>query len=457
VTLDVFSGPLDLLLYLVHNQELDPRTIPVSEIADQYLKFLDLAQENNLGVAGEYLVMAAKLLALKARELLPREMQGELEPEEFDGFDREELVRQLLEYRRFKQAAGNLRNMEARIWCTYPRGMTDGQGERPKVEDDEGLEAGLVGLFDLLKAFRQVLSVRPRSHVHEIEIDDIPLEERMNRIRAHLVRDGRAQFDELYPHDGRRLLPVVTFMAIMELVKTEELCFRQAGTYQPMVVYRKADTRYEDELAEMNQVYTPDPVVNPDVLGLLAQKERLRLEALAREEALWGGDGTDPETGEPLPQLELDGPTDVPTAETDSVVGEEGTVPPETLDPAVLETEIVALLEETDSIELPGASIEPTSEPATAVSEPIDYEALFDAALSEEIAPDADAEIETTEIVMTETDIDAIENETSVVADSTADESDSTDSESFVGIDSQANPDSSILDESESDEDEEPA
>ena len=322
VTLDVFSGPLDLLLYLVHNQELDPRTIPVAQIADQYLRFLDEAKESNLAMAGEYLVMAAKLLALKARELLPREMQEELEPEEFDGFDREELVRQLLEYRRFKQAAENLRNLETRVWGTYPRGMTDGQGERPKVEDDEGLEAGIVGLFDLLKAFRQVLSVRPRSVVHEIEIDDIPLEERMNRIRAHLVRDGRAQFDELYPHDGRRLLPVVTFMAIMELVKTEELCFRQAGTYQPMVVYRKADNRFDDELAEMDQIYTPDPVVNPDVLGLLAQKERLRVEALAREEALWGGDGLDPETGEALPQLELDGPADVPTVDTESVVAD---------------------------------------------------------------------------------------------------------------------------------------
>lgn len=356
MTLDVFSGPLDLLLYLVHNQELDPRTIPVAQIADQYLRFLDQAREDNLGIAGEYLVMAAKLLALKARDLLPREMQSELEPEEFDGFDREELVRQLLEYRRFKQAAENLRGMEARVWGSFPRGMTDSQGERPRNDDDDTLEAGIVSLFDLLKAFRQVLSVRPRSLVHEIEIDDIPLEERMNRIRAHLVRDGKAHFEELYPHDGRKLLPVVTFMAIMELVKTEELCFRQAGTYQPLVVYRKADTRFEDELAEMNQVYTPDPEVNPDVLGLLAQKERLRLEAMAREEALWGGDGLDPETGEPLPQLPLDGPTDAPGAQPD---------PESLVDAAAM-----------DSVELPaGALAQDLSEsdkeaPAEVPSEP---------------------------------------------------------------------------------------
>lgn len=306
VRLDVFDGPLDLLLYLVHSHELDPRTIPVSQIADQYIAFLDSAREGDLAVAGEYLVMAAKLLSLKARELLPREQQGELEPEEFDGFDREELVKQLLEYRRFKQAAENLRGLEARTWGAYPRGMTDSQGEKPPSDDDDTLEAGLMGLFDLLKAFRSVLSVRPRNVVHEIEIDDIPLEERMNRIRAHLVREGKALFEELYPHDGRKLLPVVTFMAIMELTKNEELAFRQAGTFQPMTVYRKADDRFADDLAQMDHIYTPDPIVNPDVLGLLAEKERLRLEALAREEATWGGNGYDPETGELLPGLSED-------------------------------------------------------------------------------------------------------------------------------------------------------
>jgi chromatin segregation and condensation protein Rec8/ScpA/Scc1 (kleisin family) len=316
VSLDVFSGPLDLLLYLVHNHELDPRTVPVSEIADQYLKFLEDAREAQLGVAGEYLVMAAKLLALKARELLPREEQGELEPEEFDGFDREELVRQLLEYRRFKQAADKLRAMESRTWGAFPRGLSDTQGDRPR-EEDGGLDAGSMSLFDLLVAFRKVLSVRPRTLVHEIEIDDIPIQERMNRIRAHLVREGRAHFDELYPHDGRRLLPVVTFMAILELVKTEELAFRQSGVLKPMVVYRRADERFADELARMEQSFEPDPEFNPDVASLLAERERMRQEAMAREEAIWGG-SLDEEDGEPLPSEQAsasDGPaTQEPSA-----------------------------------------------------------------------------------------------------------------------------------------------
>jgi hypothetical protein len=125
----------------------------------------------------------------------------------------------------------------------------------------------------------------------------------MNRIRAHLVREGRAHFEELYPRDGRRLLPVVTFMAILELVKTEELAFRQSGVLQPMLVYRRADERFADDLARMDQVFSPDPDLNPDVVGLLASKERMRLEALVREEELWGGNGLDEDTGEqPMPE-----------------------------------------------------------------------------------------------------------------------------------------------------------
>lgn len=397
VRLDVFDGPLDLLLYLVHSHELDPRTIPVSQIADQYIAFLDSAQENDLAVAGEYLVMAAKLLSLKARELLPREQQGELEPEEFDGFDREELVKQLLEYRRFKQAAEGLRGLESRVWGAYPRGMTDAQGDKPKNEDDDGLEAGLMGLFDLLKAFRSVLSVRPRNIVHEIEIDDIPLEERMNRIRAHLVREGKALFDELYPHDGRKLLPVVTFMAIMELTKNEELAFRQAGTFQPMTVYRKADDRYADELAHMDQIYSPDPVLNPDVLGLLAEKERLRIEALAREEATWGGNGIDPETGELLPGfaddlvegkvvMEGQAPAKGPTSAEDSLAPVADSETPtsgqaqEAIEGSEVERADSVILPETADEAVEGVEAESAPEGALEVPVPFDEAALEDPA-----------------------------------------------------------------------------
>ncbi len=387
MSLDVFSGPLDLLWYLVHNHESDPRTIPISQIAEQYLAFLDEARENQLGIAGEYLVMAAKLLALKARDLLPREEQGELEPEEFEGFDREELVRQLLEYRRFKQAAEKLRGLESRVWGTFPRGQTDSQGDRPQEEEDDSLEAGLVGLFDLLKAFRQVLAVKPRTAVHEIEIDDIPIQERMNRIRAHLLREGRAHFDELYPHDGRRLLPVVTFMAILELVKTEEVAFRQAGTWQPLMVYRPTDERFADEMARMEQVFTPDPELNPDVQGLLAEKERMRLEAMAREEAMWGGSGIDPETGEllpgPVPAGDAAGPEGSASESTQDVV--EGASPEAMVAPGAGADEVIVATEPqgADSQEALPAEVG-SADPDTATPSPEVSEAPSPESSSEE-------------------------------------------------------------------------
>jgi hypothetical protein len=198
--------------------------------------------------------------------------------------------------------------------------------------------------------------------------------------------------------------------------------------------------------------------VNPDVLGLLAQKERLRIEALAREEALWGGDGTDPETGEPLPQLELDGPTDVPTAEADPASVSDASATPENLDPAALESEIVALLEGDDPAQPTEAGSSPNGEIEPAPIQSIDYEALFDAALSQEHPIEDDAVPGPTEF-----DIDAIENETPAAdLDAEAEASnepvdpatDSDDSRFQIGIDSQANPDSSIMDESDFDDDE---
>jgi predicted alpha/beta hydrolase family esterase/chromatin segregation and condensation protein Rec8/ScpA/Scc1 (kleisin family) len=282
VRLDVFDGPLDLLLYLVHNQELNPRTINVSEIADQYMQFLQSDDAPELGLAGEYLVMAAKLLALKARELLPREEQGELEAEEYD-MDREELIRQLIEYRRFKLVAEQMRGMEAKNSASLVR--TFDETRPPK---DEAPPEEIVGIWDLLKAFREVLKVKPRTAGHVIEVDDLPIEERMNQMRARMLREGRVLFDELVTHDSRRLVVVVTFMSLMELVKTEEVVFRQERDKGAIVLYRRNDTRFEDELANATRVISEDPETNPNIAGLLEERERMRVESLAREEAEWG-------------------------------------------------------------------------------------------------------------------------------------------------------------------------
>lgn len=282
VRLEVFDGPLDLLLYLVHNHELDAKTIPVAEIADQYMAYLRSADVPELGLAGEYLVMAAKLLALKARELLPREEQGELDPEEFD-LDREELVRQLLEYRRFKVVAEQMRAMEAKSAASLVRAF-----DETRPPKDEAVPEEVVGIWDLLKAFREVLKVKPRVAGHVIEVDDVPIEERMNQVRAKLVREGRVVFEELFAHDNRRIMVVVSFMALLELVKTEEAVFRQETNKGAILVYRRNEERFEEELANSVRLISGDPETNPDIASLLEEREKMRVESLAKEEAEWG-------------------------------------------------------------------------------------------------------------------------------------------------------------------------
>lgn len=282
VRLEVFDGPLDLLLYLVHNHELDAKTIPVAEIADQYMAYLRSADAPELGLAGEYLVMAAKLLALKARELLPREEQGDLDPEEFD-LDREELVRQLLEYRRFKVVAEQMRGMEAKNSASLIRAF-----DETRPPKDEAVPEEVVGIWDLLKAFREVLKVKPRVAGHVIEVDDVPIEERMNQVRAKLIREGRVVFDELFAHDNRRIMVVVSFMALMELVKTEEAVFRQETNKGAILVYRRNEERFEEELANSVRLISGDPETNPDIASLLEEREKMRVESLAKEEAEWG-------------------------------------------------------------------------------------------------------------------------------------------------------------------------
>lgn len=384
VRLDVFDGPLDLLLYLVHNHELDAKTIPVAEIADQYMAYLRSADVPELGLAGEYLVMAAKLLALKARELLPREEQGELDPEEFD-LDREELVRQLLEYRRFKVVAEQMRGMEAKNAAACIRGF-----DETRPPKDEAVPEEVVGIWDLLKAFREVLKVKPRLAGHVIEVDDVPIEERMNQVRAKLVREGRVVFDELFAHDTRRIMVVVSFMALMELVKTEEAVFRQETNKGAILVYRRNEERFEEELANSVRLISGDPETNPDIAGLLEEREKMRVESLAKEEAEWGllsrilegfADGKVPldlpEDDDPDPTLsqmpiggaaEGDGLTESVTVDAPAVDNEPpdpklASIPTSTLERVLAELQAKAALKEATASTAPETEVASNLEP----------------------------------------------------------------------------------------------
>ncbi|MBI5838294.1 MAG: segregation/condensation protein A [Candidatus Eisenbacteria bacterium] len=217
-----FEGPLDLLLHLIKRDEVDIYDIPIARITEQYLRYLDLMRALNLDVAGEFLVMAATLMRIKVKMLLP---VTPLEEEE-EGDPREALVQQLLEYRKYKEVAGRLREREEERRCLYERGLPE------SLDRSEPLPLRPVSLFDLLDVFRQVqLRASVEAAVYEVQAPAIYIEDCMERIRQEITGRGRIRFTELLARCRRRLEMIVTFMALLELMKLGEIMAEQEESF----------------------------------------------------------------------------------------------------------------------------------------------------------------------------------------------------------------------------------
>ncbi|HVP39661.1 MAG TPA: segregation/condensation protein A [Candidatus Saccharimonadales bacterium] len=218
VRLEKFEGPLDLLLHLIQRDEVDIYDIPIARITEQYLQYLELMRELNLDVAGEFLVMAATLMRIKVKMLLPTAPPEEEE----EGDPREALVRQLLEYRRYKRVAETLREREDSRRRLFERGLPE------TLDRDEPLPLRPVSLFDLLDVFRQVqLRVAAESAVYEVEGPNVYLEDCMERVRQELAARGRSRFADLLARCRRRVEMIVTFMALLELMRLGEVSAEQ--------------------------------------------------------------------------------------------------------------------------------------------------------------------------------------------------------------------------------------
>ena len=210
IKLERFEGPLDLLLHLIKRDEIDIYDIPISHITDQYLKYLELMRQLDLEVAGEFLVMAATLMRIKAKMLLPLPPVGE---EETAGDPREELVQRLVEYRQFKEAAGTLKLREEERRLLYERGMLPG-------EDEAGpLPLARISLFDLLGALNRLLARTPETPVYEIQAESFGVEDKIELLSATLQHRKRLSFEELLQGCRSRSEMVVTFIALLELIK----------------------------------------------------------------------------------------------------------------------------------------------------------------------------------------------------------------------------------------------
>ena len=264
-----YTGPLDLLYLLMKKEEISFEKISIAKIADQYLEYIKDLENVDLSYAGDFLELASRLMALKAKELLPQSEQSEDDLLDFE-INREMLIRQMQEYEKFKQVALGLQELEGKNFGTY------GRGRMEKISKDSQLADA--NIWQLFKAFYKTLQVHSYNSVHTIEVDNVTIEDRELHINSHLSQRGRAMFQELLGKEVSPIMTAVTFIALLELTKIESIVFRQSEASGPLWLYRKKQNdEYKEELALEKIYYTPDPVVS----GGLA--DYLRGRSLAQE------------------------------------------------------------------------------------------------------------------------------------------------------------------------------
>lgn len=242
VKISAFEGPLDLLLHLIDKAEVDIYEISVAEITDQYMQYILQMQELELDIASEFLVMAAKLLAMKSRMLLPK--KEELEPmldEDYSDLDpREELILRLIEYKKFKEVAFKLREKEIVRSQLYTRPAEDLSSIG--LEQDEPNPVADVSLFELVDAFEEILQERKKPTFTKVDRDEISIDDRMSEIRQLIQGQGNVRFSELFRGQWNKDHLIVTFLALLELMKKKEVFCQQGALFGEIII-----TNYVEE------------------------------------------------------------------------------------------------------------------------------------------------------------------------------------------------------------------
>jgi len=233
ISLPIFEGPLDLLLHLIKKNEVDIYDIPIALIAEQYLEYIELMKDLDLDLAGEFLVMASTLAQIKSRLLLPPK-EGEAGEEE--GADpRAELVKRLIEYKKFREAADELGERESLWREVFMRGSA---GAWEDDEEPEQEELFNFGLFDLLDAFRRVIANMPQDRMHVIGGDQISIADKINEILGKLEGSEAVRFETLFEGDRTRSQVVASFMAVLELVRLKAIKILQTEAFGPIRIMK---------------------------------------------------------------------------------------------------------------------------------------------------------------------------------------------------------------------------
>jgi segregation and condensation protein A len=237
IKLQVFEGPLDLLLYLVKKDHLNIYDIPISQVTGQYLAYLELMKLLDLNIAGEFLVMAATLMQIKSKMLLPAEESAVAGGEQEDP--RAELIKRLLEYEKFKEIAESLRQRESGRQELFKRPkLPEKEPQAPDPAQEVYFEASL---FDLISAFSKALENIPREMFYEVIKDEFTVEDKVHQLLHLLLVKSSVCISELFSQSKNKLDIIVTFLAILELIRMKEVLALQRGLFQEIEIIRNKE------------------------------------------------------------------------------------------------------------------------------------------------------------------------------------------------------------------------
>ncbi len=246
VQFEVFEGPLDLLLYLIKKEEVDIYQVNLTRLATQFIEYIDLMRQFDLEIAGEFLVMASTLMYIKSRELLPADQQAVVEEEDEGADPRWELIRQLVEYKKFKDAAAQLQTLEERQENTFPRvpGKLEFESAAPVPKPE-------VGIFDLLNAVNAVLKrfQEKAAGTRDIFEDKWTVSEKIEFVLQTIAAHGSVRFAELFETAASRSEIVCTFLALLELIRLKQLVCTQLEPFAEIKIAKAVISETAIEMA----------------------------------------------------------------------------------------------------------------------------------------------------------------------------------------------------------------
>jgi segregation and condensation protein A len=284
VQFEVFEGPLDLLLYLIKKEEVDIYEVNLTKLASQFIEYVDLMRQFDLEVAGEFLVMASTLMYIKSRELLPKDQQVAVEEEDEGEDPRFELIRQLVEYKKFKDAAAQLQTLEERQENIYPRvpGKIEFESEAAPAKPE-------VGIFELLNAVNGILKrfAAREAGTREIYEDKWTVSEKIEFVRNLITERGSVKFSQLFEQAANRAEIVCTFLALLELIRMKQLACLQPEPFAEIEISKPvalAPPPAEETMAPAEEIESPKNSTAEPSEPVLAEETTESPEAGSEEE-----------------------------------------------------------------------------------------------------------------------------------------------------------------------------